>query len=553
MILAFGAAYSVADEVQPAKSTHKNKVTAASPEVFVGDRLFFETRFAQYFYSRSNGRVNAILRSGDPLADEIPRHGLRSLPGPFRGRSVSCRHCHLGDDFASTEPTAQRTYCDFSDRTAIPARPDGLVKTLRNTPQMVDLTLPREVPALFHYDGEFASVEDLVVSTLTSRNMGWQLSEHSTATAHVATVIRNDSGLNPRYVRSSDGQGLPYRVVLLGMDSAIPESLRISATYRIDVTTASDDAILRAVARLIHAYMDSIRFGPNAHNRKSDSPYEVFLKKNGYPTVPQFGESNIQYARRLARLISEASNHLWVTSPLDGEFKLHVQQYKFGPAELQGLKVFLSETPSSKNEGHVGGCVICHTPPRFSDDRFHNTGVSQFEYDKIFGAGAFSAIDIPDLRTRNSSPDRFLPATIRHPSRTNRFSSTPERARPGFSDLGMWNVFANPDFPVPQKALTRLLCDARFGASCARDELLQSAIASFKTPIIRDLGHSNPYFHNGAAITIEDVLMHYDRASTLMRAGKLRNGARELKTIALDEADRRYVSAFLRSLNEDYH
>ena len=59
------------------------------------------------------------------------------------------------------------------------------------------------------------------------------------------------------------------------------------------------------------------------------------------------------------------------------------------------------------------------------------------------------------------------------------------------TDLGVWNVFLNPDFPRPQVTLYRILCeDARgdrfsFHAwleRCAPQPLLTRAIGAFKTP-----------------------------------------------------------------------
>jgi hypothetical protein len=37
------------------------------------------------------------------------------------------------------------------------------------------------------------------------------------------------------------------------------------------------------------------------------------------------------------------------------------------------------------------------------------------------------------------------------------FDEPPDRARPGHVDLGLWNVYANPDFPAPQSGLAQIL------------------------------------------------------------------------------------------------
>jgi hypothetical protein len=519
------------------------RLSSTAPEVLLGDRLFFETRFAQYFFAHNNGDVNAQLKVGDPVVDQVLRPGRAGLEGPFRGRSMSCRHCHLGDDFLRTQSQAQRTYVDFTARSAIPLRGDGLTQTVRNSPTMVDFGLPREVPRLFHFDAEFASAEDLVIETLVGRNMGWQFDERAAAVAHIARVIREDRGTNPRHVTTLGDEGIPYRVVMAGNDPSLPEHLKIPDEFRLDVQSASQAEILQAIARLMHAYMDSIRFGVEDTHREAGSPYDLFLVKNQLPTKPDEGELSLTYARRLAKLIRQRTQFKWVVPAQDGRFELHAQPFQFGEAELNGLKLFL------------GNCIACHAPPQFTDHRLHTTGVSQANYDALFGAGAFAALDIPSLAERNRRPDSYLPASVQHPGARSRFRSAPARDHPGFADLGVWNIFANPDFPKPQNALSQMLCDsaALRARGCTPTALLLSTVARFKTPSIRDPGHSDPYFHSGSAATLEEVMAFYLRASDLARAGRLRNGAPELRAVRFGDDDIPTLAAFLRSLNEDYH
>jgi hypothetical protein len=528
------------------------RLSAASPAVRLGDRLFFESRFAQFFFERCHGNVNATLAAGDPVVDEMPFSTERSLTSPFRGQSMNCRQCHLGDDFLLEEPLAGRTYCDFSRRTPIPRRDDGLTTAVRNTPLMVNVGLPRDVPMLLHFDGEFATPEDLVIDTLTGRNFGWLPGEAPVAVAHIANVIRNDDGRNPRLVTYPGGGGVPYRVMLLGTDPRLPHSLQLSLEYRLDVETASDAQILQAVAKLMRAYMDSLRFGTTNTGRLSPAPYDVFIKKNDLPSGPQSGESGRAYAQRLLARLGERKHFAWVT-PDDGEFELHEQAFQFGATELQGLKLFFARADASPR-AHAGNCVACHPPPQFTDYRLRNNGASQAEYDRIFGAGAFAALGVPSMNGRNAQFDAYLPRSPTHPKATSRFRSAPSVDKPGYADLGVWNIFANPDVPKPQAALTRILCEQLALASnaCTPARVLPSTIAYFKTPSVRDLGQSNPYFHSGAMDTIEDVLRFYIATSALARAGKVRNASPELSGVRIDATDVAPLAAFLRALNEDY-
>ena len=90
-------------------------------------------------------------------------------------------------------------------------------------------------------------------------------------------------------------------------------------------------------------------------------------------------------------------------------------------SQIRGFEVFLNPDK--------GNCVVCHAPPNFSDDGYHNIGL--------------------DLDQENPDYGRF------------------ER--------------------VPVAVLK----------------------GAFKTPTLRDIKATAPYFHNGAARTLSDVLDHY--------------------------------------------
>ncbi|HSL04022.1 MAG TPA: hypothetical protein VK901_10840 [Nitrospiraceae bacterium] len=182
----------------------------------------------------------------------------------------------------------------------------------------------------------------------------------------------------------------------------------------------------------------------------------------------------------------------------------------------------------------------------------HNTGTTQREYDNIHGAGAFTALVIPNLVTRNGSYNGFLPATEDHPNASERFRAIPVLADPALIDLGVWNVFANPDMPNPQAKIRAILCDDQVPCPLSDATLLDRAIARFKTPGLRDLSHSAPYMHNGQFATLNDIIDFYIRVSGQARAGTLRNGAVQLHGIALTAGDVASLVAFLKSLNEDY-
>ncbi len=523
-------------------------------EVAVGERLFLETRFAEFFATRMVGDdVNAPLELGDPTVGKTETLEL-PLPGPFAGTSMNCRVCHLVDEQNGVRGGGVRTYADFTRRSPVSPRADGRTTTERNSPALVNATLPRSGAFLLHLDGEFASTEDLVHDTLTGRNLGWLADERAIAVSHVARVIREDDGKGDL---AGEFGGLPYGVLLAGTSATIPEEFRLPESFRIDVTAASDGEVLAAVARIIGAYVESLVFAQDASGEFDGSPYDLFLRKNGLPRTPAEGESARDYSWRLHGLVAGNPSLQTVTAD-ESHFVHHDQIFVFGARELAGLETFLAEPPASGDvdvaRGGIGNCIACHAAPTFTDFRFHNTGVSQADYDAIHGAGAFAALAVPTLAERDAAPAAFLPPSESFPRAAGRFRAPPTKDDPLRADLGLWNVYANAALPRPQAAITSVLCraDDPSDPTCARETLLAASLARFKTPGLRSLGQSAPYSHSGEKDTIEEVLRAYATTSDSARAGQIRNADPELARIALTPGDVDDVAAFLRALNEDY-
>ena len=195
---------------------------ADPPEVALGERLFLETRFSQFFkaFLDTGGGINNPLPTGDPVVDQTATTHA-PLPGPFSGTSINCRSCHLVDEHVETPGGGMRTYADFARRSPVPDRTDDPAHTAtRNAPALVNASLPRDAGLLLHFDGEFASVEDLVRGTFAGRNFGWRPGEKRQAIATIARVIREDDGQG---ALAADFGGLPYSVVLAGISPQIPE------------------------------------------------------------------------------------------------------------------------------------------------------------------------------------------------------------------------------------------------------------------------------------------------------------------------------------------
>jgi cytochrome c peroxidase len=578
------------------------------PENTVGERLFLETRFAQYFASHFDGNVNHPLSQGDPTVNFVQTTSGKIL-GPFAGKSVNCRSCHFVDD---VKDGGNRTYADFARRSPVPDRGDGQVTAARNALNMVDSSIPRSLGLLLHGDGEFSSLPALVDSTLTGRNFGWFPQEYDQAEDHIARVIREDDGTGDL---ARDYGSLSYAKLFLGTSPDIPAELRLPSQYRIDVSVSTDEEVLGAVKRLISAYVSSLVFSRNVDGVHDGSPYDKFLETNNLPSARLPNEAEAAYSRRLFEAVSQLQNPLYVTVG-DGAFETHDQKYAFGPLELQGLKLFLRESGDASayriekrapfllaagfpalgfvflglvsirnrrygllgmaiagalscgliacgqagsgstpqipvvEAKHAGNCATCHVPPNFTDFGMHNTGASQEEYDAVHGDGAFSELAVPGYAERQLYSDDYLPPTPAHPLASGRFRSPASASDSRLADLGLWNVYANPAFPEPQSLLQNLMCDQ--GSACDPNQVLPLTIGRFKTPTLRDLGHSQPYLHTGRMDSIEKVMDFYRHVAVLAQAGKLRNADPAIAGVSIDSNDAAALAAFLRALNEDY-
>jgi len=526
----------------PNAPTESDSVPPADP---IGEALFLDTRFSEFFAANMTG-VNNPLASGDPVVAQV--QSLNGpLPGPFAGQSINCRSCHFVTEFEGVTGGGNRTYADFTTRSPIPrTQANGFDHTPRNAMQMVDSFTSRSGPVFLHFDGEFASGQDLVIGTMTGRNFGWLPSQYSQAIAHIARIIREDDGSGQLAADRLDG--LSYAVIFKGTDPRITSDIRLPASQRIDVTTATDAQIVNEIALCIATYMQDLLFKRDVYGRYIGSPYDNFLRVNQLPQQPLAGESKTAYNQRLYREVLALGNPIFITTK-DGSYKYHAQPFQFGPLEFQGLKIFLASASGGAVNAHAGNCAACHQAPDFSDFVFHNNGVSQVEYDAANGSGKFMQLFVPTNAQRLANFDAYMPVSANHPNAAEAFRHPADAGNPAYADLGLWNVYLNPDIPNPQANLSGFVCA---GKDCTVDSGLASTIAQFKTPVLRDLEDSAPYFHNGSAPKFNDVVNHYIQMSQVAQSGGMRNAPAEFANMSLSQDDLAALVAFLQSLTEDY-
>ena len=498
----------------------------------LGERLFSDPRFAQLFAEQGGADVNSALAQGDPALAEIILAETK-VRGLYAGQTLSCRTCHLSGEMADSPLLPGHRsllFGDLTERSAVTRRADGIHLTARHAPPLVGAVGGQpEGWGLFHWDGEFASPEALVRETFVGRNLGWLPTERSAAVRHFARVIREDNGRAPW----AGDRPLPYAVLLAGTDPKIPGEWLLSETLRFDASKATDEQLLAASAHFVVSYLRTLRFSVDSSGAPNGSPYDAFLEANRLPRAPSAGETPHQYARRLHNAIATLKSPRFIDDPTR-TLAAHGQPFRFGELELRGLRIFFRGTLGYGHRASAGNCAECHVPPQFTDFAFHNTGVSQDEYDAIHGAGSFAKLIVPALAQREKGSARRLPA---------------DKTVAGQTDLGLWNIYGNPDLPAPQSVIEKKLNPVH---ALTKAEVLALTLGRFKTPSLRDLGQSAPYLHNGRFQTIEEVLRFYQRLSDLAEVGEMRNAPLEYAAIKLAEPDFVPLSAFLRSLNEDY-
>jgi cytochrome c peroxidase len=450
---------------------------------------------------------------------------------------IACGSCHRISNLGGA-PSNRRSSLIGLGHSGVARR----FQTQRRSPSLLS-TFPDGREILLHADGEFATASELVRETFVGLNFGWERDSRAEAVAQFASVIRSNVGTYHRLA------GLSYATLLRGADLRSPATLQLSLEFRCDVEVASDWEVLEACARLVAEYLRSLQFSRDGAGEHDGSPFDAFLERNRLPRGPGAGETQIHYSRRLGERIAGLSAPQFIQ---DSQRRLQEDQtrtFRFGAEELQGLQIFFRGAISPAQRGGAGNCAECHVPPTFLDRGFHNTGATQHEYDSVHGAGAFGALFIPDADARAKDPDRWFPASWQRPHAEGPFRSRPVKDNPHHVDLGVWNVYGNPDLPAPQSALERVMNPAGNFSSA---EVLARAIARFKTTTLRGLSSAPPFLHSGHVDSIEGVIRFYQQMSDLARDGKMRNPPPEYFAMRISDEDVAPLAAFLRSLEEDF-
>ncbi|HMG33793.1 MAG TPA: cytochrome c peroxidase [Blastocatellia bacterium] len=299
------------------------------------------------------------------------------LSSPEGDLANSCSSCHLQDQ----DPQGHRVFTDFFNRSWVPYRSkDPRRSELRNSPTILDSA---SMPSL-HFDGEYASLEDLVRATLSGRPMGWLPTEANQAFDHIYKTILEDSGEPTTH-------------------SAKTYADEFKRAFNVDIKAAGRQSTIDLTVNAISSYVRTLKSARN-------TPYDRFAAANALPSSPRQNESVRRFAHKLLEQIASLES--------EGSVRFVAG---FEREALSGFKIFLTTSGASAS----GNCVTCHAPPLFTDLSFHNMGVSQAEYESIHGTGSFERLPIPNAAAANR------PSTD--------FRETPTRENASLVDLGHWN------------------------------------------------------------------------------------------------------------------
>lgn len=151
--------------------------------------------------------------------------------------------------------------------------------------------------------------------------------------------------------------------------------------------------------------------------------------------------------------------------------------------------------------------------------------IAAFERTLLCGNSAFDKFEVGDKTALSASAQRGL--------RLFRGKAECAKCHAGFNftDEGYHNVGVGTDKPKPDLGRYEVTkADANKGA--------------FKTPTLRNIAASAPYFHDGSANTLEEVVEYYDRGG--IKNPHLSADVKPLNLTAQEKAD---LVAFLKSLS----
>lgn len=299
----------------------------------------------------------------------------------------------------------------------------------------------------------------------------------------------------------------------------------------------------------------------NAPARGLSTSYEALIKRAFHerywnssqvipfptPSVQSFTqmEANFSLFFGLAIALYESTLVADIT-PFDLWMETGIPNYGFGKKELAGLNLFVNE----------GKCLDCHAGPELTkasvrhaqggktaisamalgqgtalyDVGFYNIGVTPTTDD--LGRGGRDLNQYPLAYARQALFDRL------------------ELLAMGFPIIG------NDHLPAKDEDLGSAVCqDANANGICEPSEPIEPAFqrvavdGAFKTPGLRNVELTGPYFHNGGVATLRQVVQFYNRGGNFCRLNA-RDLDKSIVPLGLSAEQEKQLVAFLMSLTD---
>ncbi len=432
----------------------------------LGEALFSDIRF-----SSPDGKVSGMKK------DENSRF------------QISCKSCHMVDE--KLKEKGMRGYTDFKKRTPVPYRmgdENPYPFTHRRTQQMINVAGDNiSSTSKYHWDGEFDhgnehdALLELIERTFVSRNMGWRESEEEKANAIRLRFILDESKTAAGNNEEQKPTYIEYCCKSFGMT-------------RDEFFKLSGEEILHLCNEAIALYVENIK-------SDVDSPFDIFLKENG---IRNPKEADINVLKEFLK--KKEFKFIDKVVPIaDSKIKTS-RRAKFNKKELEGMKLFMNENKTN--------CSGCHTPPSFTDNKFYNIGVSEYDYKGVHGKFPQAFYTVENLRNTIASMDIKSLKKI--------YQKFQDKNNSESIDLGR--------------------------ALFTKD--LYGNIGAFRTPTLRNLEYCNPYLHSGRAETIKEAVLFHIITSGMK--SKLSFISEKLIEINLTNREIANLLAFLNSLNDHY-
>jgi cytochrome c peroxidase len=178
--------------------------------------------------------------------------------------------------------------------------------------------------------------------------------------------------------------------------------------------------------------------------------------------------------------------------------------------QQQGLQLFLNN-----------GCIFCHSGPEFSDATVRRVGVNRLRR----RSGQLIDAGFANIGVRPTLEDAAVGAT----------DGTAANRPLSEARLAMLGLFNDPTLSPPLSPADVVATDG-----------------AFKIPSLRNVELTAPYFHNGGQATLRGVIDFYNRGGDFVPI-ETRDGVpiAPLNTLALSDADKAALEAFLRSLTDE--